>query len=446
MNVRRLLCCMSLLATLALAPAFALGQTDGVRWRSTLDAAKIEAAQTGRLVLIHFWSPSCGPCRKLENTVFHLPQVGAAIEEHYVPVKVNVAASSAMAYAYKVNRVPSDVIITSQGNVLANYTSPATQQDYLGKLSAVNSSLGPQQDQPFTPAGGPQVNTAYAAIQKKSPQSAAIPVSNPNIQAFTSNRPATSSPFAATPRVDSRASQPSQPTNRYATPASQNTPQKKDVPGNAMPNSYRNPYLRPSEPSTAEAHTTASASSTSRYPAATNTAILAATANAATRDATSVGPASKSVASANRSAVPAIKPVTATSTVQLPAGSPSLGFEGYCPITLKFDKKWVRGDVQFGAIHRGRTYLFVGDQQRQQFLANPDAYSPVFSGMDPVILLDNQQMVEGSRKFGFEYRGTFYLFSSSESMKKFASQPDHYATGVRQAMTQQGGSKEVLRR
>ncbi|MEO2047246.1 MAG: thioredoxin family protein, partial [Pirellulales bacterium] len=433
------LCCMSLLATLTLASASAVGQTDGIRWRSTVDAAKIEAAQTGRLVLLHFWSPSCGPCRKLENTVFHLPQVGADIEKHYVPVKVNVAASSAMAYAYKVNRVPSDVILTSQGNVLANYTSPATQQDYLGKLSAVNSSMGPQQDQPFTPAGGPQVNTAYASIQKKSPQSAAIPVTNPNIQSFTSKRPAASSPYAVTPRVDSLASQPSQPSHRYAMPASQNTPQQKDVPGNAMPNSYRNPYLRPSDPSTAEVHTTASTNSDRRYPAATNTTIPAATISTTSQDATSVGPA-------NRSVAPAIKPVTATSTVQLPAGSPSLGFDGYCPITLKFDKKWVRGNVQFGAIHRGRTYLFVGDQQRQQFLANPDAYSPVFSGMDPVVLLDKQQTVEGSRKFGFEYRGTFYLFSSSESMKKFASQPDHYATGVRQAMTQQSGSKEVIRR
>ena len=77
----------------------------------------------------------------------------------------------------------------------------------------------------------------------------------------------------------------------------------------------------------------------------------------------------------------------------------------------------------------------MGEEQRQQFLANPDAYCPVFSGVDPVLLLDNNQVVEGSRRFGFDYRGAFYLFSSQESMNRFKSQPDLYAAGVRQAMS-----------
>jgi YHS domain-containing protein len=76
----------------------------------------------------------------------------------------------------------------------------------------------------------------------------------------------------------------------------------------------------------------------------------------------------------------------------------------------------------------------MGEEQRQQFLANPDAYCPVFSGVDPVQLLDNNQVVEGSRRYGFDYRGAFYLFSSQESMDRFKSQPDLYAAGVRQAM------------
>jgi len=126
--------------------------------------------------------------------------------------------------------------------------------------------------------------------------------------------------------------------------------------------------------------------------------------------------------------------------VQLPAGSPPLGFEGYCPVTLKLARKWVAGNPQFGAVHRGRTFLFTGDAERQQFLANPDAYSPVFSGMDAVLILDQQKAVEGSRKFGYEYRGAFYLFSSKETMTHFASNPDRYSAQVRQAMNRLDGN------
>lgn len=441
MNARRLFFCVSLLATLALAPSLVFAQTDGVRWRSSLDEARVEAAQTGRLVLLHFWSPSCAPCRKLENTVFPLPQVAAEIEKHFVPVKINAAASSAMTYKYKVNRVPSDVILTAQDDVLANYTSPLTQQDYLAKLSVMSASISQQQGNPSAPMGGQSVIAAYAAIQKNPEQQTSIPVANPNVQAFASNRAPASRELAATYRVNPPASQPTQPAYRYAMPTNQDgRPQQKEVPGNTMPSSYRNPHLKPSGQAASAVPTAAFATNASHYPAATNMATPTAARSTTKQNIT------PSFATANKSASSVINPETASNLLQLPAGSPSLGFEGYCPVTLKFDKKWVRGNVQFGVIHRGRTYLFVGDQQRQQFLADPETYSPVFSGIDPVVLLDTKQSVEGSRKFGFEYRGTFYLFSSSESMQKFASQPDHYASSVRQAMAQQDGSTGIIRR
>jgi protein disulfide-isomerase len=124
-----------------------------------------------------------------------------------------------------------------------------------------------------------------------------------------------------------------------------------------------------------------------------------------------------------------------------------LAFDGYCPVSLKSARKWVAGNPQFGVVHRGRTFLFTNDAQRQQFLANPDAYSPVFSGMDPVLMLDQNQAVEGSRKFGYEYRGAFYLFHNKETMAHFANNPDRYSAQVRQAMNRMdanaGGS--VLR-
>jgi YHS domain-containing protein len=136
-------------------------------------------------------------------------------------------------------------------------------------------------------------------------------------------------------------------------------------------------------------------------------------------------------------APPAPPRAAAPWTPQLPTGAPPVGLEGYCPVTLKNLRKWTPGNPAFGAIHRGRTYIFAGPHERDQFMTNPDAYSPVFAGYDPVLLLDKKQSVPGSRKYGYEFDGKFYLFSSKETMEKFGASPEiarTYASGVRQAM------------
>jgi YHS domain-containing protein len=130
-----------------------------------------------------------------------------------------------------------------------------------------------------------------------------------------------------------------------------------------------------------------------------------------------------------------------------PAGTPPLAFDGFCPVSLKTLNRWVAGDRQYGAVHRGRTYMFAGAQQRDQFLADPDAYSPVFAGLDPVMLIDKQQAVDGKRSMGYRYGDAFYLFSSKESMQKFKEAPHAYAAGVRQAMNRiDAASGGTLRR
>lgn len=401
-----------LVAALVLAPTLAFGQAEGVRWRNNLDAAKVEATQAGKLVLLHFWSPTCKPCQKLDQTVFPLPQVGAAIEKSYVPVKVNADTSPALAHAFRIDRVPTDIVITSQGNVVATLACPPTPEAYVAQLNNLSNHFRQQAGGPVNVSPQQQVNAAYAGLQ-------ATPQMQPNVAASYGNVAAIS-------------------------PASQNamaTTGTPAMPANAMPRSYRNPYT--TSPTQGVAATGSMSPADVKPTAAVNQAIAASLAT----PAASVPQAGAQVQAASAQPTQTVaRQAAPNSRLQLPPGSPQLGFEGYCPVTLKFAKKWVRGDVRYGAIHRGRTYLFAGEQERQQFLANPDSYSPVFSGMDPVVMLESKQSVEGSRKFGFEYRGAFYLFSSKETMQKFSSQPDHFAAGVRQAMRQLDTSAGTLHR
>jgi protein disulfide-isomerase len=121
---------------------------------------------------------------------------------------------------------------------------------------------------------------------------------------------------------------------------------------------------------------------------------------------------------------------------QLPPGAPPLALDGYCPTTLVEREQWVMGDVRFGAIHRGRTYLFLGPNEVQKFLADPEKYAPVLSGNDPVMAMDNQQLVPGRREYGVYSDNRVYLFANEASRQRFEQNPRRYAAETLQAATQ----------
>lgn len=111
--------------------------------------------------------------------------------------------------------------------------------------------------------------------------------------------------------------------------------------------------------------------------------------------------------------------------------------DGFCPVTLVEQMKWQKGDPQWGAVHQGQVYLFSSQLEQQKFLADPNRFSPVMSGIDPVAYLGSGQVVPGDRRFGLTYQGTLYLFSSEESLQQFWNEPQRYSAMVRQAMDSQ---------
>jgi len=137
--------------------------------------------------------------------------------------------------------------------------------------------------------------------------------------------------------------------------------------------------------------------------------------------------------SPNTPAAP-IVPAAAPDSRQLPAGAPPLGFDGYCPVSMRNSWKWVPGDPRWGVVHRGRTYWFAGPEEQKQFWTDPDRYTPALSGMDPVLAIDHQQQVPGKREHSLDYDGLFYMFASEATLQQFTANPQRYSAGVRQAM------------
>ncbi len=398
-------------------------QADPINWRHNLDSAKIEASRTGKLVLLHFYTASCGPCKKLERDVFSQPQIAAAMEQDFVPVKLNADHSPAIANSFQIDRVPFEVVLNGQGEILQKLHCPLEPGDYGTQLANVaqhyrGRSAVRQASAQTT------MNPAYAGLNiKQSAPAASAPLPQQQVvPAITTN------PYVNAPPVA--------PPTQSTAPLSQQQPSLPTTPPAPAPARYQNRYaqMAPQTPPAAQAPAAqAPATAPIDVPVdkATNPAAPA-------LDVASVIASTASASAATAPAAPAdMWPP------QLPAGTPPLAFDGYCPVSLRENQKWLRGKKEFGAIHRGRTYLFSGAAERDKFLASTqasDSYSPVFSGNDPVRLLDDQVEEPGSRKYGFQYRNAFYLFSSQETMEKFARQPDRYSERVYQAMSSMDAS------
>lgn len=555
---------------LLLLTAPALAQ-EGVRWQTDLEQASRQAAQTGRLVLVHFWADWCQPCVRLEKEVFIHPQVAAALEAHYVPVKLNADHFAATARSYGVDSLPTDVILTPDGKVVTKLNSPMTATAYTSRMAEIATTHrgqpGEQLTQNTPPSSNPQGNlppassvapayaastgtnfgpaqqtsalgaagassygtppqaqlppqgstpytppsSSYASPQAtvpgahttpgmqspaagNSPQQAYNPYAQPQASAdrYAMNaspspavgmmpgttaapaqhdNPYMNSPSSSVPAQGAGHQANYNPANRYSDPQSMNAagsqmPAGQDRYGAAaagdryaMPSSpAAEPYHAPtSSPYGAANSQPAAAGNNSMAPAAQPAAQSspymaprydAATTNAPTQtapayNAPATGGATQPAAETQAPASGSLSyemhaPLTEQSptAAAVDPNNPPLGLDGFCPVTLMEAQSWTAGDRRYGAIHRGRTYLFTGAEQQQRFLANPDLYSPAMAGNDPVLALEQQQQVAGHRRHGVYYRDRIYLFSNEASLARFSQNPEHYAEGVRQAMQQ----------
>ena len=140
--------------------------------------------------------------------------------------------------------------------------------------------------------------------------------------------------------------------------------------------------------------------------------------------------------------------VVSNSTAQQ---KPSLGLKGKCPVTLLQEGKWVSGDSKFGCIHRDRLYIFSSAEKLKTFQANPDFFSPILAGYDPVVFHKEGRLVNGLAEHGV-FMGKapdqrILLFRDAQTRAMFQAQPAAYMNTVRQAMnaTTRGANAPVLR-
>lgn len=422
----------------ALLASTAVAQSSGINWRRDLASAQAEAQQTGKPILIHFWTPTCGPCKRLERTVFNQASVAQALESQFVPVKINAEIMPAVAQQYAVFQWPTDVITTPQGHAIGKMVSPPSPGAYISQISQVASRfktrLGAGYDQAVAGATQPsQLNSAYAGLSLNASPSQANPAAPSATPVATTRATPVANPYfpgptgvVGPPPVASPGAVPSaQPVARYQ-PNIQGQP-------NQQTRYAMAPAAAPAVVPAIVAPAAPPARIANPYYAAANTPAVSQMASQAPPQAVAPAATTPLAPASVASAGPPVVAANSTPTASTPTATP-LGFDGFCPVSMKKDWRWIKGDPRWGIVHRGRTYLFNSAGNRDEFWKKPDAYSPALSGNDPVLAIDQGQSQDGTREHSLEYGGQFYMFATEASLQQFSANPGRYVAGVRQAM------------
>lgn len=103
--------------------------------------------------------------------------------------------------------------------------------------------------------------------------------------------------------------------------------------------------------------------------------------------------------------------------------SMQLALEGYCPVELVLNERWIEGDPKWTATHKGRNYRFSSREAFDSFCRSPELYAPYYAGVDPIIALVGGGMLDGRTDLCAVYHGRLYMFSSQESLDQFRANP-----------------------
>jgi len=89
----------------------------GIVWHKDLGAAREQARQTGKPMMLDFVADWCQPCKEMERSFWPKPEV-VALSEKFVCVSVNFDKRGPELSQYRVDRIPAVVFTDPWGNFM----------------------------------------------------------------------------------------------------------------------------------------------------------------------------------------------------------------------------------------------------------------------------------------------------------------------------------------
>jgi YHS domain-containing protein len=422
-----------------------------VPWHRDIAQAQAASLVSKRPVLVIFTATWSEASKAVQRTTLTAPETAALITACYEPVNVDVDADPALTRSLGVSNIPAACVVDADGKLITRFDCPAEpaafvaaaaramQEAALARPAEAALAATPREQSDFTRSAAAVVPTASAAPASANvaqpPVAPAPPPSPTALATAESDAMVAAEPSlpAAPPAWQPEPARPS--AHATATPPANDAQRRLLEPA---PSTGAAPWLNNAAPQTASttvAPQASPATASSAAPAEPKPEKKSATDSffAALKKPFTMFSKPKDATDPKATAATGKPESAVAATTPDPYGSMPLGLEGYCAVSLAEKGQWVEGRAQWGARHRGRTYLFAGPEQQQAFLSNPDRYAPALSGDDPVLACDTGKQIAGQRRYGVTYQARTYLFSSPETRTAFAANPQRYTTRVKLA-------------
>jgi protein disulfide-isomerase len=318
--------------------------------------------------------------------------VQAAINQGYVPVKIHTGRNKNLVEMFGIKSIPTDVIVTSGGDVVSQGTSKQAPTDFVNVLTkglASVQQIAAKKSVPDSALTAAQV--ASNAVPKQT-----VPNTSPMVPSVASAH-ASSGPLPVRVASNITGSFVMPERNGGGVPA-QLAGVRTEGMSLSIPEQIVDALPTPSGEMTSES---------------------------------AVGNAAAPLTVGEKTTKQQEKTVPSRA-----AEHRELAIEGYCPVALIEDTKWAEGNPALGVVHLGKLYLFSSETAMQKFLSDPAPYTPVLNEIDVVRFFEEKQIVPGKRTHGTTVNNRMFFFADEEALEHFNANWERYFDSALQVMEQ----------
>jgi thiol-disulfide isomerase/thioredoxin len=139
-----------------------------VNFASNAIAAKEMARKQGKIYFYDFVAKWCMPCRWMDETTYTDPELARYINENIIPVKIDIDDFDgfALKQKYKVEALPTIIVFSADGKVLARYTESMPPSKLMSILKKYNTPANGQGKAVAPSKAEPKADAPVAATKK----------------------------------------------------------------------------------------------------------------------------------------------------------------------------------------------------------------------------------------------------------------------------------------
>lgn len=113
-------------------------------WLTDYAAARDLARELDKPLLLHFHANWCGPCQSMESTVLHTAEIKRLLAGDVVAVKIDSDKRNDLVEHYRVQSLPTDVIVAPDGKILHRVAGFQNKTEYARMLTDATRKFEPR--------------------------------------------------------------------------------------------------------------------------------------------------------------------------------------------------------------------------------------------------------------------------------------------------------------